>query len=45
MNWITKHFSSIEDAIDFINNNRINLFGIVSDEESFFGGYYLMYKK
>lgn len=45
MNWIKKRFLRIDSLLRYINVNRIERFGIVADQESFFGGYLLIYKK
>jgi hypothetical protein len=45
MNWIYKKFYKVGDILEFINNNKIQHFGIIEDCESFWGSYILVYKK
>lgn len=45
MNFLYKKFWLMKDLLKFVNDNRIDRFGVVSNEENFFGGYILIYKK
>lgn len=45
MNWIYKRFWKVSAICEYINNNKIVNFGIIPDQEHFWGGYILIYKK